>query len=151
MEQTSKIKAIISLIFAPLITFFAPVSAVVVPLLWLVVLDVTTGIYASRVIEKNPITSRGFFRKFPQVLMLFIAIAGAIHADPFFVQVGIEPFQSAKLVTSFYGLYELFSILENLGRSGLPVAKQFANLLQAKLPEEMKKNIEAQQKEDAKI
>ncbi len=36
-------------------------------------------------------------------------------------------------------MYELFSILENLGRLGLPVATQLADLLKSKLPDEVKK------------
>lgn len=142
METTSvKLKALLSMLLSPLIAFYGPVHALLIPILWLVIMDMVTGMYATRIVEKKPLTSRGFLQKLPQVLMFLVAIAAAIHADPFFNQFGIEKFQSAKLVISFYGLYELFSILENLGRSGLPVAKQFAHILQAKLPEEIKQEL----------
>lgn len=140
-----KSKFILSSLVAPLIAFYAPIADLILPILWLVLFDILTGIYAVRIVEKKPLTSRGFFRKLPQVVMFLIAISASIHADPFFREVGIEQFQSAKLVISFYGLYELFSILENLGRSGMPVARQLARILQAKLPEEVKQELPVKQ------
>lgn len=144
-RRPMKFKLIISSIIAPLVAFYAPVSDLIVPILWLVLFDIVTGIYAVRIVEKKPLTSRGFFKKLPQVVMFLIAISASIHADPFFNTLGIEQFQSAKLVISFYGLYELFSILENLGRSGMPVARQLVRILQAKLPEEVKQELPVKQ------
>lgn len=141
MESATKIKMLLSSLIAPLFAFYEPVGVLIIPILWLVMIDVITGMYATRIVERKPLTSRGFLQKLPQILMFLIAIAAALHADPFFVEFGIEKYQSAKLVISFYGLYELFSILENLGRSGLPVARQFARILQAKLPDEIKQEV----------
>lgn len=141
MNSTAKIKAFLSLIVTPLLAFYEPVSSLILPVLWLVIMDILTGMYATRIVERKPLTSRGFLRKLPQLVMFLVAIAASLHADPFFNELGIEKFQSAKLVISFYGLYELFSILENLGRSGLPVAKQFAAILQAKLPDNVKQEL----------
>lgn len=148
MNSTFKIKVFLSSLVAPLLAFFEPVTALIAPILWLVLIDILTGMYATRIVEKKPLTSRGFLKKLPQIVMFFVAISASLHADPFFNEIGIEKFQSAKLVISFYGLYELFSILENLGRSGLPVAKQFARILQAKLPEEMKQELESKDKQE---
>jgi phage-related holin len=121
-----------------------PVQSFILPVLWLVSFDVITGIYVSRFISNVEITSRRLFRKLPQLAMFFVAMSAALHADPFFVQFGLSQFQSTKFVISFYGLYELFSILENLGKAGLPVAKQLANILKSKLPEDVSKNLETQ-------
>lgn len=136
--MSAKLKILLAAIISPLLAFFEPVSFLIIPILWLVLLDIITGMYATRVVELKPLTSRGFFKKLPQLILFFIAIAASLHADPFFTTFGLAPHQSAKLVISFYGLYELFSILENLGRAGLPVAKQFSRILQAKLPDEVK-------------
>jgi phage-related holin len=145
MEYNVKSKIALSSLITPLIAFYEPITALIVPILWLVLIDIVTGMYATRIVERKPLTSRGFFKKLPQVAMFIIAISASLHADPFFTQLGIEQFQSAKLVISFYGLYELFSILENLGRSGLPIARQFSRILQAKLPEEIKQELPAKQ------
>jgi phage-related holin len=119
-----------------------PVQSFVMPVIWLIAFDVLTGLYVARFVTRTPLTSRRFLRKLPQLVMFTFAMSAALHADPFFVQFGLEAYQSAKFVISFYGLYELFSILENLGKSGLPVAKQIASLLKSKLPDEVKSNIE---------
>lgn len=140
--STVKIKALLSLILTPIIAFYQPIESLLSPILWLVLIDIISGIYVAKIIEKKDLTSREFFRKLPQLAMFLLAISASLHADPFFVQFGIESFQSSKLVISFYGLYELFSILENLGKSGLPVAKQLANLLKSKLPEDAKQAME---------
>lgn len=133
-----KAKLILSTLMTSLVMFFSPVTPLLVPALWLILLDILTGIYVARIVLKQPLTSRAFFRKLPQFLMFLVALAASLHADPFLTQFGLEQYQTAKLVISFYGLYELFSILENLGKSGLPVAKQLATMLQAKLPDEAK-------------
>lgn len=124
-----------------LLVFFEPIEVLLLSILWLVVIDIITGIYVARFIQKEAITSRGFFKKLPQVTKFLVAVIAALHADPFFVQFGLPSYQAAKLVISFYGLYELFSIMENLGKSGLPIAKQFTAILTAKLPEEIKNNL----------
>ena len=141
MNASVKTKVVWSALVAPLLAFFEPVTALIIPILWLVLFDIITGMYVVRVVEKNALTSRGFFKKLPQVVMFLIAISASLHADPFFGEIGIEKFQSAKLVISFYGLYELFSILENLGRAGLPIARNILNILQAKLPENIKQEL----------
>lgn len=121
--------------------FFEPIEILLASILWLVLIDIVTGAYYIRMVLKEPLTSRGFFKKLPQVAKFLVAVVAALHADPFFVQFGLPQYQAAKLVISFYGLYELFSILENLGKSGLPVAKQIINILSAKLPAEIKNGI----------
>lgn len=144
ISETVRNKVLISGILASLTTFYTPIHSFIMPVLWLVTFDIITGIYVARVIKKETLTSRGLFRKLPQLLMFLIAMSASMHADPFFVQFGLSEFQSAKFVISFYGLYELFSILENLGNSGLPVAKQISSMLKAKLPEDVRNNLESQ-------
>ena len=139
--MTTEAKKIILILCSTIISFYAPVHALIMPVVWLVVLDILTAIYYVRVVQKQSLTSRGFFKKLPQVSMFLIAVAASIHANPFFVHFGLPEHQASKLVFSFYGLYELFSILENLGKSGLPVAKQIMNILSAKLPDEVKKEL----------
>lgn len=142
VTDTARNKAMISALIASLAAFYTPVHSFIMPVLWLVGFDIITGVYVARFIDNKDLTSRALFRKLPQLLMFLVAMTAAMHADPFFVQFGLEQHQSAKFVISFYGLYELFSILENLGKSGLPVAKQIASMLKSKLPEEVNKGLE---------
>lgn len=142
ISDTARNKVMLSGLLASLAAFYMPVQSFIMPVLWLVAFDIVTGVYVARVVENKSLTSRALFRKLPQLLMFLIAMSAAMHADPFFIQFGLGELQSAKFVISFYGLYELFSILENLGKSGLPVAKQLAALLKTKLPDDVKKGLE---------
>lgn len=135
------LKLLILSLTTALVTFFEPIEVLLASILWLVLIDIITGAYLVRIVNKEPLTSRGFFKKLPQVAKFLVAVVAALHADPFFVQFGLPQYQAASLVISFYGLYELFSILENLGKSGLPVAKQITSILSAKLPTEIKNGI----------
>lgn len=132
-----KLKLVLNIIGALILGFFEPISYLLFPILWLVVIDIATAMYLIRIVKKESLTSRGFFKKLPQLVLFLIALIAALHADPFFVEFGITQYQAAKLVLSFYGLYELFSILENLGKSGLPIAKQLAAMLEARLPDKI--------------
>ena len=141
MNPSVKTKVVLSSFLTPLLAFYEPISTLILPILWLVLFDIITGMYLARVVERRPLTSRAFFRKLPQVVMFLIAISAALHTEPFFVQLGIEKFQSSKWVVCFYGFYELFSILDNLGKSGLPVAKQISRILASKLPDTIREEL----------
>lgn len=132
------LKSFLLMVLTPILAFFEPVALLIVPILWLVLIDIITGMYLVRIVKKEPLTSRGFFKKLPQVVMFLLSVIASLHANPFFMQFGLPEHQAVKMVVSFYGLYELFSILENLGNSGMPVAKQLTKLLSAKLPDEVK-------------
>lgn len=134
-------KTVLLIILTPLLAFFEPVNGLIIPILWLVLLDILTAMYLVRIVKKEALTSRGFFKKMPQIAMFLVAVSASLHANPFFTQFGLPEYQAAKLVFSFYGLYELFSILENLGGAGLPIAKQISDMLKSKLPDEISKNI----------
>lgn len=122
---------------APILTFFEPYSVLVKALGILVAMDIITGIAASRK-EGKAITSKRLWPKIMQVGLFLFGLAAAKYASPLLVEFGIEEHQGGKLFCALYGAYEFFSILENLGRLGLPIAKQFANLLREKLPQDIK-------------
>lgn len=134
-------KTVLLIVLTPLLAFFEPVNSLIMPILWLVILDILTAMYLVRIVKKESLTSRGFFKKMPQIAMFLVAVSASLHANPFFTQFGLPEHQAAKLVFGFYGLYELFSILENLGGAGLPIAKQISNMLKSKLPDEISKNL----------
>lgn len=137
MINSMKVKLLLSALFASIVSFFDPVMHLLVPMLYLILFDVVTGMYVAKFVDRIPLTSRRFLRKLPQLVLLTVAISAALNADPFFVNFGLSQNQGASFVISFYGVYEVFSIFENLGKSGLPVAKQLTKILQAKLPQEI--------------
>lgn len=135
--STSKLKLILSALISPFMMFFEPYNALVKAIGILVVMDVATGIAAAKK-EGTSITSKSLWSKIPVVGLFLVGLAAAKISSPLLLEFGIEAHQAGKWLCALYGVYELFSVLENLGRLGLPVAKQIMNLLKSKLPEEIK-------------
>ena len=132
-----KFKLIISLFLTPILILFNPYAILVKAIGALVVIDIITGIMAARK-EGKPITSKAFKAKIPVVGLFLIGLAAASVSSPLLQEFGIEVHQAGKWLCALYGAYELLSVLENLGRMGLPVAKQLSEMLKSKLPAEVK-------------
>jgi len=141
IETTSKVKLILAAIISPILMFFDPYSALVKAIGLLVVIDIISGILAAKK-EGQPLTSKALWNKIPRVALFLCALAAAKIASPLLLEFGIAEHQAGKWLCALYGAYEFFSVLENLGRLGLPVAKQLSELLKSKLPEDIKKATE---------
>jgi phage-related holin len=150
MEETTKLKLFFSLILTPVLTFFEPYELLVKAIGILVVIDITSGIIAARK-EGKDLSSRRFLSKVGQVGLFLVGLFAAKEASPLLAEFGIATHQAGKWFCALYGAYELFSILENLGRLGFPIAKQFANLLKTKLPDDVKQVIETIGPKDDKL
>lgn len=137
MYDTSKLKLQYSLLMSPLLLFFEPYNALVKAIGILVILDVLTGGVVAKK-EGKDLTSRRFLSKFIHVTLFLVGLSAAGAASPLLQVFGIEQYMAGKWICAFYGIYELFSILENLGKLGLPIAKQFGDLLKSKLPNQSK-------------
>lgn len=135
--STSKLKFILSLIVSSILMFFDPYIILIKAIGILVVIDIISGMFAAKK-EGKHLTSKSLWKKVPRVGLFLIALAAAKISSPLLFEFGIAEHQSGKWLCALYGVYELFSILENLGRLGMPLAKQMAELLKAKLPEDIK-------------
>lgn len=137
METSSLKKILISIVISPLFLYFEPYSALVKSIGILVIIDIILGLVVARRKGKD-ITSRRLFRKIPIVGIFLIALVAAKESSPLLMEFGIEAHQAGRWLCALYGVYELLSILESCGSLGLPWAKQFSELLKAKLPEDVK-------------
>jgi phage-related holin len=131
-----KEKLTYSALIAPLFMYFEPYSILVKAIGVLVVFDIVSGVLASRK-EGIDFQTRKLLDKFKPLGLFLFALAAAKEANPLLMEFSIESHQAGKWICSFYGVYELLSILENLGRMGLPVAKPIMDLLKSKLPKEI--------------
>lgn len=149
--QDFKLSGLLAVMMTPLLNLLAPVQHLFLPLIWLVVLDIISGIYKNRVYKKQPITSKKFFeRKSKIVLVWSIGLLTMLLADKFLMEIGIDGHWGAKVYCVWYALYETISILENLGDSGLPGAKAILNLLRGKLPSNIDKSLQDTKNEELK-
>lgn len=146
MESTTKIKLILSAIISPLVMYFDPYLVLLKAIGILVALDIITGILAKTKEEYKIITletvkrtfkSRRFFSKVIHLGLFFLGLVAAKESSPILAEFGIEPHQGGKWFIALYGVYELFSVMENLGRLGLVGADLFSKFLKKKLPEDV--------------
>ena len=136
---------ILSIALTPVINLFIPIQHLLLPLCWLVVLDIISGIYKARVIQGKPITSRRFFERKAGVLLVWsLGVLTMLFADTFLLEINIKGNWAAKLYCVFYAMYEVISILENLAESGLPGAKGILMLLRGKLPTNLNTALDAE-------
>ncbi len=141
-----KLSGILSLLATPLINLVAPVQHLFLPLIWLVVIDILSGIYKNRIYKKEPITSKKFFERKSKVVLVWSAgLVTMLLADTFLKEIGIDGHWGAKVYCVWYALYEVISILENIGDSGLPGAKSILKLLRGKLPANIDKSLEKEE------
>jgi len=136
-DQSSFRKLVLSAFMSPVFLYFEPYSVLVKAIGILVVIDIVTGLMSARKLGLD-ITSRQLFKKVPIVGLFLVALVAAKESSPLLAEFGIEVHQAGKWLCALYGVYELFSILENLGKLGLPLARQFSELMKSKLPDDIK-------------
>jgi len=140
-----------SIVLTPVIGLLSPVKHLFLPLIFLMVLDVITGIYKNRVIKGQAISSKELFRKKPQQFLLWSAgLLTMLICDIFLKEINITGHWAALLYCVFYGLYEVISILENIAEMGLPGAEGILKLLKGKLPSNVKSALEETESDDKK-
>jgi phage-related holin len=138
VDEVTKTKIINSALLSLLLLFFEPYVVLLKALGLLVIIDIVTGMLAAKKEGKSLTSARFWARKGPTVVLFLVGLAAAAIASPLLAEFGIESHQAGKWFCAFYGAYELFSVMENLGRLGMPIAKQFSQLLKSKLPEDVK-------------
>lgn len=93
-----------------LITVFAPVKAAMLTALALILVDLITGIIAS-IKKKEKVTSAAFGRTIVKTLVYQIAIMLGFLTEKFLTG---DLVPVSKIITSYIGLTELTSVIENL-------------------------------------
>lgn len=132
-----EVKLAISSILGLAVTFMGDTTPFVKAVFMLVVIDIITGMIAAKYFRKQDLTTKKFVRKVRELGLFGVGLAAFIIANDAFLQVGLASGWAAKFFCSTYMFYELFSILENLGDMGFPIAKQIKQALKAKLPKEL--------------
>lgn len=99
----------------------------IIAVMMLMLFDTATGLYASRVVEKQAITSKRFINKVRQCVMYLVAISAANFVDQ------TIPGQLIQFGTiAFVGGTEFISIMENIGRMGYKTPKKLLEALKDK-------------------
>ena len=111
--KLSDLYSTLKTLFILILTFLAPISNVIFATLFLIFVDLITGLIASFK-EKQPITSSGLSRSIAKVFIYCLTIILAYIINTYLlVDFG---FPVETIVSGFIALTEMRSILENLNR-----------------------------------
>ncbi len=104
--------------FLACMAVFAPIKAVLITTLVLVLLDTVTGVYAAWK-RKEPITSAQLRRSITKIFVYELALGMAFLAQQYLIG---DTMPVCKLVSTLIGLVETKSILESLDEvNGKPI------------------------------
>jgi hypothetical protein len=102
-----------TLVFA-LIAVFAPAKGIVLTSFALVLIDLVTGIWAAKK-RGEPITSQGLRRTLTKLAVYESALLIAFLAEQYLIS---DLLPVSKIVSSYIGVVELKSVLENVNDIG---------------------------------
>lgn len=134
---SKKIQLVISGILALMVQSLGDTAPLVKAIFVLVIIDVVTGLICAKYYRHEDIKTRKFVRKIKEMGLFGVGLAAFVFSDDAFVTFGLTSLWGAKFYCATYTFYELFSILENLGDMGFPVASQIKQALKAKLPKHL--------------
>lgn len=109
----SSIASILQKALILLLAFLAPVANTIFAVLFLIFVDLVTGLWAS-IKEKQPITSSGLSRTIGKILIYSTTIVVA-HVVNKYLLIGFD-FPIESIVSGFIAITESKSILENMNR-----------------------------------
>lgn len=123
-------KNILMNVLLALIAFLMPVKMAMAAVIGLVALDLISGLLAAPH-RKQKVTSEGLKRTIVKLFVYEIVIALALVTETYLTQ---DLIPLVKLSTSYIGITELKSILENIEDiTGVPVLKTIIDSLVARL------------------
>lgn len=109
--------------------FLLPVKPFFIGIIGLIIIDILSGMYVAYFVKNESLTSKRFFGKIKQIAAFAVGLWAMLLADKNLEAFGLTDHWGVKMFCALYTFYELFSILENLGNAGLPIAKEIQGLL----------------------
>jgi len=135
-----RLKMILSAVLAIIINFLGDTSPFLKSIFALVIIDVILGLICAKFYRFEDIKTRRFVEKIRELGLFSVGLAAFIFSAQAFAHFGLSKMWGAKFYCSAYMIYELFSILENLGDMGFPIAKQIKEVLKKKIPTELQRD-----------
>jgi len=126
-EYASNVGALFCFTFAVIGTWLSNLyggwNASLSVLLWLVVGDYLTGLLAS-MLDGSGLSSKVGYKGIARKVMILFMVLVAHKLD-----VALDVRVVMNMVIYFYVSNELISVIENMGRMGVPVPKQLVNII----------------------
>lgn len=126
---------LMSLTSAPFVTMFYPTIDHLKALAIVMAIDLVVGIYCSFNYELKKFDPKKLRSKGLEVSMFIITLFATLSINVFWKQYGLDGLTVSHYLISAFGFYHFFSILQNMGKMGLPVAGYFQKWIESKAPD----------------
>ena len=125
------IKVGLSSFLSILYNAFSPTFNLLNALAIVIALDFAIGIYQSFT-GGNKFNPKKFLGKLKEIGLFVVVLAAAIFINPLWEQYGLKAYFVANSFIGMYGFYHFFSIVQNAGKLGFPIANQFQRFIESK-------------------
>lgn len=125
------IKVGLSSFLSILYNAFSPTFNLLNALAIVIALDFIIGIYQS-FNDGNKFNPKKFLGKLKEIGLFVVVLAAAIFINPLWEQYGLKAYFVANSFIGMYGFYHFFSIVQNAGKLGFPIANQFQKFIESK-------------------
>lgn len=137
MDTTSIYKTInytVSAIGSLCVQYFSPSINLLQALGICILLDFVIGLYHSYSV-KVKFDPKKFLSKLKELGLFVVVLFATIAINPLWAHYGIANQWMANSFIGAYGFYHFFSILQNAGKLGFPIANYFQKFIESKVTE----------------
>lgn len=132
----SKINHIIlSITSSAIFKMFEPSFPMLYTLCGIIALDFFFGLYHSYHYEHKKFDPTKFLKKLKEIGAFIVVLFATISINSFWKTYGLDAQYVANYFMSAYGFYHFFSILQNAGKMGFPIASYFQKFIESKAPD----------------
>jgi phage-related holin len=128
-------KMILSLTSSAVFKLFEPSFPMLQALVIIMALDMVIGLYHSFNYEGKKFDPKMFLGKIKDTGMFIVILFATLSINAFWKQYGMEGQSVANFFISSFGFYHFFSILQNAGKMGFPIAGYFQKWIESKAPD----------------
>ena len=125
------IKLTLSAICSYIYTLFEPSFPLLQALAIVMIIDFVLGVWQAFSIGKK-FDPKKFLSKLKEAGLFVVVLAAAIFINPLWEQYGLKAHLIANYLISAYGFYHFFSILQNAGKMGFPLASVLQKFIESK-------------------
>lgn len=135
MDKATIIKLIntsFSTVCSLLVQYFQPSINLLEALAICISIDFFIGLWHSYSINQK-FSPRKFLGKIKEIGLFIVVLFATISINPLWKQYGIAEQFIANSFIGAYGFYHFFSILQNAGKLGFPIANYFQKFIESKV------------------
>lgn len=128
-------KIILSILSSSVVQVFSPTLDHLKALLIVMIIDLAVGLYHSFVYDGKKFDPKKMKSKGFEISMFIITLFATLNINVLWKQYGLDGVSVAHYLISTFGFYHFFSILQNMGKMGFPIANYFQKFIENKAPD----------------